>query len=145
MKGIYCVLLCVFTLFFSPSIHADASPQCYKDLGQTFFTYENLGAALGLFQSTQNQQTWSFILGDLNGATRGIHERIRARAAKISPDPTEYPFNKKAAKELLLQELFAIYKSVLVKYNITDEYTMKQTFNYIQNANAARIRACLGN
>lgn len=120
----------------------DATPACYRDLMQNFFSYEAVGQALSLHNIGQSQWLRTYEL--LKGRQGEAETLIRRKASARNPNPLDAPFQSDVARDLLKETMYQIYERALLDSGFYDTIKIRQEFEYIWVKNKFRIEHCLG-
>lgn len=118
------------------------SPSCLRDLQVRFFPPEIVKQSLDLFYVFQSQ--WDPILSEISRGTQSVPQLLKERAQRLRPNPLEHPFDPEKTKELLLAIEYDVFRNALIKNYFYNMQAIRGMFDFIVNAQAGRIEACLG-
>lgn len=136
-------LFFLMTFAVATHVHAyDDSPSCFKDLQTNFFSYDAVAQALSMHYTQQGQ--WQLYYTAIKDRAKYVPDILKARAAKMDPNPLEHPFQAKAAEELLEQVLYDVFYDAMIYNGYTNQSSIRDMFHYIRQQNAYRIQQCLG-
>lgn len=133
-----------FILLFFPLVAFgfNDTPSCLRDLQVRFFPSEVVKQSLDLFYVFQSQ--WDPILTEISRGSQNAPQLLKERAGKLRPNPLEHPFDPEKTKELLLAIEYDIFRNAMIKNYFYNMQAIQGMFDYIVNAQAGRIEACLG-
>lgn len=124
MNGKKLLIILIACLFFQPVMAYDATPRCYRELERNFFNKTDLYQVLNMYKIPQG--SWPLIYSDLNRKASSVHSVIWARARKMRPHPLNNQFHAEEAEKLLREELYKIFYTTIIQYNIPNVSQINQ-------------------
>lgn len=115
---------------------------CYREIEKDFFRKDYVDEALSLHNVSQS--AWTYIHQSLQESMKKVPGIVRKRAAKMDPNPFDFPFRPDVASELLRQALFEVFSTTLAPFGITNSSDLKDMFTYIRDKQSKRLIACFG-
>lgn len=140
-KAIFWIALCLLALPFHAFSRND-TPECFKRLERNFFKEQDLAEAFSLHRLTVPQSQWNAIYRTLKRQSEQIPSLLRARAARMNPNPLSYPFQAEQAKALLFDVLYAVFEQVMQDFNVTNHFAIQDMFNYLLQKQQLEIDSC---
>lgn len=142
-----CLTVCLVFLGCAGGLKAvDDRPACFKEIQNTFFRYQTVAIALDFNEVFQNQ--WDYIARQLESVNHEIAPRMKAKAIKMRPNPLQYPFNGKRAKDLLKETAWELFQEVMVRIEADRSRAVlhrfwRDIFEYIFTVELGRIDPCI--
>jgi hypothetical protein len=98
----------------------DATPKCFRQLEQSFFTRKHVFQALAMYYWVIKQGSWELVYTDISRNVRSIHTVLRQKGQAMGRNPFDHPFQTDVAYQLLDQTLKEIFTHAM-NNAITDQ------------------------
>lgn len=135
-------IACSLVLFPINGNAWDDSPECFKRFERNFFRERDLDEAFGLHQVTVPQSNWNAIYRALQRQMQQVPEVVKRQAQKMDKNPLDHPFQPEQAQKILFDTLYAVFSQVMHDYGVTDQYSIRDMFNYLMQKQQLEIDAC---
>ena len=133
-----CLLACPLQGLFA----WDDSPECFKRFERDFFKERYLNEAFSLHQMTVPQSQWNIIYRALQAKMQQVPGLVKSQAERMDVNPLSHPFQAEQAEKLLFDILYQAFVQTMHDYNVRDDYSIQNMFNYVLQKQQAEIDSC---
>lgn len=142
--GATCLPLTAFADAAPPSTRPalpDATEDCAKELLLSYYPPEFVKESLKKYHVPPEK--WDEIIDGLKQKDQDVIRQVEEKAGQLNPNPLKDPQQRQQAIKIFKDTLYEVFASVLKPAGVTDDKTIQNILDDVQQQKAKRFAQCI--